>query len=62
MGSQSFIDTIKDKLDIRFKGREILENDEGSQLREEVETYIANFDSKNDDIGAQNWYFWGVKQ
>ncbi len=52
MGSKSFIETIKDKLGTLAKGRKIFENDGGFQLREEVGTYIANFDIKNDDIGA----------
>ena len=43
---------------IRAKGRNILENGEGFQLREDMGTYIANFDSKKDDIGAQNTYYW----
>ena len=38
----------------------ILENDGGFQLREEVGTYIANFDIKNDDIGAKNAYYWDI--
>lgn len=61
MGSQSFINTIKDNLGIRAKGRKILESDEGFQLREEMGTYIVDYDSKNDDIGAQNGYLRGVK-
>ena len=40
------------------KGRKILENDEGFQFREETESYISNFDAKNDDIGPKNAYFW----
>ena len=60
VGSKSFIETIKDKLGILAKGRKILENDGGFQLREEVGTYIANFDIKNDDIGAQNAYYWDI--
>jgi hypothetical protein len=60
VGSQSFVDTIKDKLGIRAKGRNILKNDEGFQLREELGTYIADYDIKNDDIGAQNGYFWDI--
>ena len=59
-GSKSFIETIKEKLGILAKGRKILENDGGFQLREEMGTYIANSDIKNDDIGGQNTYYWDV--
>lgn len=57
VGSQSFVDKIKAKLGIRAKGRKIFKTDEGFQLREELETYIADYDIKNDDIGSQNDYF-----
>ena len=60
MGSKSFIETIKDKLGTLAKGRKIFENDGGFQLREEVGTYIANFDIKSDDIGTQNAYCWDI--
>ena len=60
VGSESFIETIKDKLGPLAKGRKILAKEGGFQLREEIGTYIANFDSKNDDIGTQNAYFWDV--
>ena len=62
MGGKSFIETTKEELGILAKGRKILENDEGFQLREETESYIANFDAKNDDIGAKNAYFLGINQ
>ena len=44
VGSKSFIETTKEKLGILAKGRKILENDGGFQLREEMESYIGNFD------------------
>jgi hypothetical protein len=30
------------------------------QLREELGTYVANFEGKNGDIGGENDYAWGV--
>lgn len=62
VGSHSFIGIIKDKLGIRAKGRKILADDKGFQLREEIGTYITHFDSKNDDIGTQNGYLWDINQ
>ena len=60
VGSKSFVDMVKEKLGIRAKGRKILENGGGFQLREDMGTYIANFDRKKDDIGAQNTYYWNI--
>ena len=38
----------------------ILENDGEFQLREDMGTYIANFDIKNGDIGGENTYYWDM--
>ena len=34
----------------------LLENDGGFHLREETATYIANFDSENDNMGGESNY------
>ena len=60
VGSKNFIETIKEKMGILAKGRKILENDGGFQLREKIGTYNAVFDSKKEDIGAKNAYVWNV--
>ncbi len=60
VGSQSFIETIKEQLGGRAKGRKIAETDEGFQLREEMATYIAKNDHKNGNIGARNTCLWDV--
>ncbi|MCP4339299.1 MAG: transposase, partial [Desulfobulbaceae bacterium] len=60
VGSRNFVETIKENLGLRAKGRKILENDGGFQLREEVNTYNANSDSDNDNIGGQNTFYWDV--
>ena len=36
----------------------VLESAEGFQLREQEVSYLVVFDAKNDDIGADNGYFW----
>lgn len=41
-------------------GRKVLETKDGFEPREEVESYIANFDIKNDDIAPQNTYFGSI--
>ena len=60
VGSRNFIEMIKEQLGILAKGRKILENDGGFQLREKMGAYIANSDSKKDDIGARNTYYWDI--
>lgn len=60
VGSKDFVETIKEKLGLRAKGRKILENDGGFQLREKMVSYIVNSDSKNDNIGDQNTFSWDV--
>jgi putative transposase len=55
VGSKNFVETIKGKLGLRGKGRKIIENDEGFQLREEVGTYL-----ENGHIGQNNTHFAGV--
>jgi len=37
------------------------ENDGEFQLREDMGTYIANFDIKNGDIRDQYAYYWDIK-
>ncbi len=58
VGSKSFIETIKEKLGFHAKGRKIIENNGGFQLRENMKSYIADFDGKNGNIEAQNTYSW----
>jgi putative transposase len=60
VGSKSFLEGIKDKLGTLAKGRSLLEKDGALQLRENMGTYNAVFDSKKEDIGALNAYFWDV--
>lgn len=59
-GSQSFIETIKEKLGVRAKGRKIIETAEGFQLREEMAPYIANYDQENGNIGLKNTCLWDI--
>jgi putative transposase len=60
VGNKSFIETIKERLGILASGRKILETNDGFELREDVEGYIANSDIKNDDIAPENTYFGSI--
>ncbi len=44
----------------RQKGRVVLESAEAFQLREPGVSYLVDFGPKNDDIGAENGYFWNT--
>jgi putative transposase len=60
VGSQSFSESIKEKLGVRAKGRKIIETDVGFQLREEMATYSANYDQENGHIGLKNTCLWDI--
>ena len=45
-------------MESRSKGRVVLESEEAFQLREPGVSYLVDFGPKNDDIGAENGYFW----
>ena len=58
VGSKGFIETIIKKFGALATGRKMIGENDGFQLREPSETYNAVFDTKNEDIGAENSYFW----
>jgi putative transposase len=61
VGSRSFIESVKERLGFRVKGRDIIESGEGYQLRESPSPYNALFEAKNEDIGLKNTRFWDIK-
>ena len=58
VGSERFVVKTKQKLGFRAKGRSLVKTGSGYQLREPTISYMANFNPKNDDIGAENGYLW----
>ena len=60
VGTQEFVENIKQKLGFKAKGRKVVETEEVYQLREPQVSYPANFGLENDDIGAENTYFWDL--
>lgn len=60
VGSKRYIETIKDTLGIRAKGRKIIANDGHFQLREKMKTYQTNFDGENGNIDIKNAYKWDI--
>ena len=60
VGSKSFIEKVKSLLGFKAKGRDVIEDGEGYQLREESAPYMAFFRAEKDDIGPENVHFWDV--
>ncbi len=60
IGGERFVKNTNQALGIRATGRKVVEAGEAYQLREPQVTYPANLGLKNDDIGAENTYFWDV--
>jgi len=60
VGTQEFVENIKQKLGFKAKGRKVVETEKVYQLREPQVSYPANFGLENDDIGAENTYFWDL--
>jgi hypothetical protein len=60
VGGRSFIQTVKEFLGIRAKGRDVVEGGQGYQLREAAADYKRLFENENEDIGVENAYFWDL--
>jgi hypothetical protein len=58
VGSQPFVENVKDQLGVKAKGREVIEGTKGYQLREEAVRYKAFFKAKNSNIALENAYLW----
>jgi putative transposase len=60
VGSEGFIEKVKFLLGVMAKGRKSLKAAEGYQLRDPCAPYNAHFGIKNEDIGANNTYYWDI--
>jgi hypothetical protein len=61
VGSDFFVENIKKKLRLRAKGRKVKEIVDGFQLRESIQSYIADSECKIGHIEPpKNTYFMGV--
>ena len=45
-------------MECKAEGRVVVESAEAFQLREPGVSYLVDFGPKNDDIAAENGYFW----
>jgi len=53
---------IKTELGSKVSGKQIREVSGGFELRERVNFYMSDFDSKKEDIGLENTYAWNLFQ
>jgi hypothetical protein len=58
VGSQPFVENVKDLVGVRANGREVTEGTKGYQLREEGAGDKALFEVKNSDIALENTCLW----
>ena len=60
VGSESVVDTVKDKLGIRAKTRTVHQDNDNYQLREVVDPYNTIFHTENEALSEKNSLFWNV--
>jgi putative transposase len=58
VGSEAFVERVKEELGIRAKGREVRELEGQFELREPPVSSNALFEGKKSDIRLENTYFW----
>ena len=58
IGSKRFIETTKEKLGIKAKGRQVVGMNGTYELREPAAPYSGNFDGENGPLSVENTYFW----
>ncbi len=54
VGNKAFVEDVKARLRFRAKGRDVVEADEGYQLRENLSYSTALFGVENEDIDLKN--------
>jgi putative transposase len=57
VGSEGFVERVKELLGIRAKGREVVNDGEGCRVREGAAIYIPFFGAEKEEIGSENTYF-----
>lgn len=56
VGNKEFVDTIKERLGYRAKGRKVMKGDGGFELRESVAPYNSPFMGKKGLLSPSNAY------
>lgn len=58
VGSKRFVETTKERLGIRAKGRKVFNNNGAYELREPAVPYKGDFEPENGVLRLENTYFW----
>ena len=58
VGSKKFVETTKERLGIKAKGRRVLGGNGAYELREPAVSYMGDFEPENDSLSPENTYFW----
>ena len=58
VGSERFVEKMKELLGFRARGRDIIEQGERYHLREGAAPYCTVFKAEKSDIGIENAHFW----
>ncbi len=61
VGSQTFIEGNKEKLNLRVKGRKVTKSTDHYQLREPSPAYNAHFRGENGPLSIENRFYLGLK-
>lgn len=59
-GSRSFVEEVKGRLNIRAKGRQVIEYAEGCRLREGQDAHSAVFQGEKDTLSPENMRYWNI--
>jgi len=60
VGNKRFVETTKDLLGIKAKGRRVMGEEGSYEVREPPAAYGRDFGPKNSSLSLNNTYFWNV--
>jgi putative transposase len=60
VGSRSFVEEVKGRLNIRAEGRRVIEHAEGCCLREMQDAYSAIFQGEKGALSLGNMHYWNI--
>jgi hypothetical protein len=60
VGSEGFVERVKELLGFRAKGRVVVTDGAGCRVREGVAFYSSFFGAEKEEIEPENAYFWSV--
>jgi len=58
VGNKEFVEKVKEKLGFKARGRRVESSEAGTELRERVSAYKADFDVENICLSQNSSHFW----